>query len=111
VDNSSKSIGIYPRIFLKRHNFKRYQQVYKGWIENELKSAQLGREPVWTQSLAVGHKDYIKGVKLELGMAARHRSIVEENDVYGLKEPVMPYATHLECEMDILNAENAILLE
>jgi hypothetical protein len=44
-------------------------------------------------------------------MAARHRSIVEENDAYGLKESVMPYATHLEREMDILNAENTILLE
>jgi hypothetical protein len=44
-------------------------------------------------------------------MAARHRSIVEENDAYGLKESVMPYAIHLEREMDILNAENTILLE
>ena len=25
-------------------------------------------------------------------------------------EPVMPYDTHLECEMDILNAENSLLL-
>jgi putative transposase len=25
------------------NSFKRYQQVHKGWIENELKSAQLGR--------------------------------------------------------------------
>jgi len=93
------------------NSFKRYQQVHKGWIENELKSAQLEREPVWTQCLAVGHKDYVKGVKLELGIAGRHRSIVEENDAYGLKEPVMPYATHLEYEMDVINAENTILLE
>jgi hypothetical protein len=48
---------------------------------------------------------------LALGIAGRHRSIVEENDAYGLKEPVMPYAAHLECEMDILNTENTILLE
>jgi len=72
---------------------------------------RVGREPVWTQSLAVGHKDYVKGVKLALGMAGRHRSIVEGNDAYELKEPSIPYATHLECEMDILNAENTILLE
>jgi hypothetical protein len=44
-------------------------------------------------------------------MAARHRSIVEKNDVSGLKEPVMPSAADLECEMDILNAENTLLLE
>jgi hypothetical protein len=71
----------------------------------------LGREPVWTQSLAVGHRDYVKGVKLALGIAGQHRSIVEVNDAYGLKEAVIPYPTHLKCEMDILNAENTILLE
>jgi hypothetical protein len=93
------------------NSFKRYQQVHKGWIENELKSAPLEREPVWTQCLTVGHKDYVKGVKLALGIAGRHRSIVEENDAYGLKEPVMPYATHMEYEVDVINAENTILLE
>jgi len=30
---------------------------------------RVGREPVWTQSLAVGHKDYVKGVKLAPGLA------------------------------------------
>ena len=48
---------------------------------------------------------------MALGTAGRHRSIVEENDADGLKEFVMPYAAHLECEMDILIAENTILLE
>ena len=42
---------------------------------------------------------------------ARYRSIVEENDAYGLKEAVMPYATQLEYEMDILSAKNTILIE
>jgi putative transposase len=91
--------------------FQRYQELHQGWLENKLTSVQLKREPVWTQSLAVGHRDYVEGVRMALGLRGQYRSVVKGGTGYVLKEPGMPYTVHSACEMDVLRAENAVFIE
>ena len=65
----------------------------------------------WTQNFAVGDKSYIENIKLALGITGMHKSVIGVDDAYALKEPVTPYTTHLEYEMDVLRGKNSILLE
>ncbi len=95
---------------LGANSFKQYQQVHKCQISNVLKSTLLQRDPVWSQSLAVGHKDYVEGVKSALGITGHYKSVVNGNDAFSLKEPVVPYSVHLMGEMDALSADNTVLL-
>ncbi len=92
------------------NSFKQYQHLHKIWIDDELKSMQLQRDPVWSQNLAVGHKDYVEGVKSALGITGRHKSVNESNDAFALKESIASYTVHLEDEIDVLSTENAALL-
>ena len=100
-----------PAAAIHAINFVQCQQIHKGWVEDELKSAELQRDPVWSQNLAVGHKDYVEDTKTALGISGRYRSVVENNDAYVLKEPVVPYKAHIACEKSVLSAENTVLLE
>ena len=77
------------------NQFERFQQIHKGWIEDMLKSEGDKRIPAWTQNIAVGSQDYLTSVKSALGLAGRHKAVVNEGDVQGLKEPVTPYMVDL----------------
>ncbi len=68
-------------------NFAQCRQIHPGWVEDELKSGRLQRELVWSQSVAVGHKEYVENIKTALGITGRFKSVVEENDSYALREP------------------------
>ena len=96
---------------LGTNSFEQCQLVHKDWVEDELKLKQLNRVPVWSQNLAVGHKEYVENIKTALGIAGRHKSLVEDNEAYALGESIMPYTIHLECEMSALSCENTVLLK
>ena len=96
---------------LGANDFEQCCRIHNGRVEDELKLAQLQRDPVWSQNLAVGHKDNIENIKTALGITVHYRSVVEDNGAYVLKEPAVPYAAHLEGEKSVLSAENTVLLE
>jgi len=54
--------------------------MHKNLVENCLVNGRLEREPVWTESVAVGPKNYIAQVKSLLGAKAYHRSISKNSD-------------------------------
>ncbi len=56
------------------------------WAAEELQKDQLKREPLWSDSLAVGPEDYLIEVKKELGYAARYRKIEMNDCRFTLKE-------------------------
>jgi putative transposase len=56
------------------------QTVHKHWVENGLSRGRPAREPAWTESVAVGSKDYVERVKALLGARAYHRSIERETE-------------------------------
>jgi REP element-mobilizing transposase RayT len=64
------------------------------------------REPCWTESIAVGSSQFVEDTKVKLGLKARGRKVVENNDVFELKEPIAPYNAHLHTENDLLIHEN-----
>ena len=51
-------------------------------------------DPKWSQSIAVGPKDFIDRVESELGSASEHRKIVRTEEGFSLKEPELAYSAH-----------------
>ncbi len=74
-------------------------------------SRHTQRDPIWSQNLAVGHKEYVENIKTALGITVHYRSVVEDNGAYALKEPAVPYTAQLEGEKSVLSAENTGLLK
>jgi len=65
---------------------------YREWVEESLARQGQGREPRWTQSIAVGSEAFVEKTKAELGITAIGREVTGEDGVYELREPGVPYS-------------------
>jgi hypothetical protein len=69
---------------------------HRNWEEEVLKRASNRRDEKWTQSIAVGDKEYVLQTKAKLGARGIGRKAFEDNMDYVLKEaqnlynPVLP---------------------
>ena len=75
------------------HSIDKMRQIHSNWIDAELAREELkGRDPRWTESIAVGQQEYVENFKLELGSRAPGRREVELEQGYQLKEENLLYA-------------------
>jgi REP element-mobilizing transposase RayT len=93
------------------HSLMKMQQTYSSWVESLLNSGENKRNGCWTESIAVGSEDYAQRVKNDLGVRAKSREVLPEDDAYMLKEPRVPYQAHSGNEMSNLSDLNGIYLE
>lgn len=56
------------------------QRDYDSWIESALKRRYLKRESRWTESVAVGSKEFAERIKRELGDRVRHRAVWRDEE-------------------------------
>ena len=60
---------------------------HRNWVESCMMNGNLKREPIWTESVAVGPESYIERVKSLLGARAYHKSIAKDSDAtFNIKE-------------------------
>jgi REP element-mobilizing transposase RayT len=76
------------------------------WVENVLKSASSQRDAKWTQSIAVGDKEFVMQTKAKLGAKAMGRKALENNEDYVLKESQNPYSRVFAPEKCTLRPKN-----
>ncbi|MDR3566504.1 MAG: transposase [Syntrophobacteraceae bacterium] len=57
-----------------------------GWIEDALDRGVQDRQSKWTESVAVGDKDFVEDVKAKLGLRARGRRISGGKNDFTLRE-------------------------
>ena len=79
---------------------------YKQWVNDAINNNGYVREPSWTESIAVGNRQFIENTKAKLGLKAHRREVVESSDKFILKEQYAPYNTRFDTEKDLLGAEN-----
>jgi putative transposase len=60
---------------------QKFQANYKSLIDDEIKKDNLKRDDYWTESIAVGTKDFILDMKISLGALARGRKISSDDKV------------------------------
>lgn len=81
------------------------QRAHAGWIEEALKAEDCGRDKIWSESLAVGSREFVARFQAELGVKGHHREILQYDDYYRLSEPAARYSSHFDAEMARLGAE------
>jgi hypothetical protein len=56
-------------------------------LELALSRAGREREPLWSQSVAAGSREFVESVQRQLGARGRYREVEQIGDVYTLREP------------------------
>lgn len=64
---------------------------HRAWVEEALARAENLREAKWTESVAVGSRDFVTTIKAKLGIRAKGRRIVGMDDESSLRESQSPY--------------------
>jgi putative transposase len=70
--------------------------VHGEWVEAALRVREQRRRPLWTESLAVGEREFVEQFQRELGGRARHREIEAVEQGHILRDPTLPYGYHFE---------------
>lgn len=82
------------------------KRTYKDWIEDAVQKRNHIRESRWTESVAVGSEAFVLQTKEKLGLKVKGRKIIEKEDSFELREPIVSYGTHLAPENTVLSAQN-----
>ena len=68
------------------------QQWHRKWVEGALTQAEQVREGKWTESNAVGSRDFVDTIKAKLGVRGKGRRISGTDDQSSLREPQGHYS-------------------
>ena len=66
---------------------------YKEWIAQAVGSSELTRQPIWTESVAVGREAFVDRIRDELGLKVLYRGKAEESGTFVLREPRLGYSS------------------
>ena len=80
-----------------------------GWIQEALRKDRHVRESKWSQSVAVGSKEFVEKIKEKLGFQVKGRSISCRGENYQLQEQQSAYNAHFTRENVSLSNDNAYL--
>jgi len=82
---------------------------HKKWVEEILKTKNYVRESKWSQSIAVGSKSFVEGIKEKLGIRAKGRKVGGSGGLYHLREvreAQVPYNSDFTPENSDLRTKN-----
>lgn len=65
--------------------------LHREWVEAALQTGSGEREPHWSESVAVGGREFVERVQRELGDRGRYREIEQIGDSYTLRESPAAY--------------------
>jgi hypothetical protein len=75
-------------------------------VKPELASDRNRRDAAFSESLAVGNREFVEEVRRKLGAKARARGVVEQKDTIALREPRPSYGSHFGRGKAILSPGN-----
>jgi REP element-mobilizing transposase RayT len=81
-------------------------EYHRKWVEEVLKSGLNQRDGKWTESIAVGDKDFVMQTKAKLGAKAMGRRALENNEGFELRESQSPYNDVYDPEKSPLRLKN-----
>ncbi len=68
------------------------QRLHREWVEQALAKAEQVRESKWTESVAVGSRDFVETLKRKLGVRAKRHRFSGTDDEATLREPQAGYS-------------------
>ncbi len=77
----------------------RLAKAHREWIEAALVEGAPARVPEWSESVAVGGRDFVERVGMDLGPRALHRQVELRGELNVLRDPQWPYSRRSDAEM------------
>ncbi len=84
-------------------------EYHRNWVKEVLKNGSNRRDAKWTESIAVGDKEFVMKTKAKLGAKAIGRRGLENNEGYELKEAQSPYHRVFDpekCNLRLINTHS-----
>ncbi|MGD9369455.1 MAG: hypothetical protein PVH87_27345 [Desulfobacteraceae bacterium] len=81
-------------------------ELHRQWVEALLKTGLNKLDAQWTESIAVGDKDFVMETKARLGAKGVGRKSSRENGYYELRVSQIPYSPIFTLEKRSLSSEN-----
>ena len=86
--------------------FPRFQTAHREWVEKALAEKKRRREAVWSESVAVGSRDYVAQVGAALGGMGCGRRIRKVAEGWELREAQAPYNADSEDQNGVIGHLN-----
>jgi putative transposase len=86
-----------------------FKDTYNRWIEETLRVNRHARDTKWTQSVAIGSKEFVETTKDKLGYRAEGRKIVKSDEDHQLREQQAPYMANSGSKKVVLSDKNTYL--
>ncbi len=91
---------------LSIENIDNLKKSHRCWVEEYIEKNNNERESTWTESIAVGSKEFVEKTKERLGIRVKGRNVIGDNGIYELREPQFPYNANFTSENGVLREEN-----
>jgi putative transposase len=79
------------------------------WIRAALGGAEMGRDGIWTESIAVGSEDFVRSTRQRIGIKVKGRKVAEKGGAFTLREPMNDYGSYSGPENNAIVPENRYL--
>jgi hypothetical protein len=79
------------------------RDAHRQWVQAALDNVKVQREPHWSDSVAVGGREFLESILNKLHPGHRGRQIIEANGYYELREEPAAYLANFTAEKDTLN--------
>ena len=83
-----------------------FQKAHKKLVNESLGNGNNYRQADWSESVAVGSKDFVETIKEKLGLRAKGRKIFENDGGFQLREKMISYIVNSDSKNDNIGGQN-----
>ena len=87
-------------------SYASFQSLHKSLVKDALEKDKIKRESRWSNSIAVGEKQFVSKIKKRLGFKALGRKTQSLDEGFQLREKVMPYIADFDAENSDIAPKN-----
>jgi putative transposase len=81
---------------------------HRKWVDTALKNDKKAREKRWSESIAVGSRQFVDQVKTQLGARGVGRKVIQSVDGHELREPQVSYDDRFGWKKGLLSIGNSL---
>ena len=94
---------------LNSKSIENLKDTHNRWIEETLRINRHARDTKWTQSVAIGSKEFVETTKDKLGYRAEGRKIVKSDEDHQFREQQASYMANSGPKKVVLSDKNTHL--
>ncbi len=86
--------------------YSTFREAHQEMVNESLANGNNHRQNQWTESIAVGSKNFIETIKEKLGTLAKGREILENGGGFQLREETATYIANYDSKNDNIGVKN-----